>query len=207
MTDEEKEKKHMDLFEKAFPDSPQDVIDDFKEKRFNDCFRKCLHIIKTEPENCSALLYLGSISHERKEYKTAIRYFKKITQIIPIFFYPWNCMGESYVELGQYEDAYNAYLEVVRLNPKQAHASCMCALMAYKQDRTELALGILDLVFEHVKPEQRSMVTFCKGRLEEDLGNEDDALISYVKCLTDAKSEEDKEDAGRRIYGMLQENK
>jgi tetratricopeptide (TPR) repeat protein len=188
---------------KAMGELPDDVIDDFKNERYDVCVKKCNNILTTNPNNGFAFIYLGKIAESEKDHEAAIKYFKKVTEIEPRFPYTWGYIGENYTSLEKYKEAYEAYTEGIALLPHKAAPWCMASLSAQKMGDNEFAKGILKLAQKQVEKEGQSIIAFALGTLEEVSGNKEEALMNYMQGQITAENEEDKLSSSERIYKML----
>jgi len=188
---------------KAMGELPDDIIEDFKNERYDICVKKCNEILTSNPNNGFAFIYLGKIAESKKDYETAIKHFKKVTEIEPLFPYTWNYIGENYTSLEKYKEAYEAYTEEIALIPFKAAPWCMASLSAQQMGDNEFAKGILKLAQKQVEKEGQSVIAFALGTLEEVSGNKEEALMNYMQGQITAENEEDKLISSGRIYKML----
>ncbi len=188
---------------KALGELPDDVIENFTKGEYDICKVKCNSILVSNPNNGIAFIYLGKIAESENDLETAITHYKKVTVIEPRFPYIWSFIGENYMKLEKYKEAYDAYLEEVSLIYSEAAPWCMLSICAQKMNDRELALGILRLAHGKVDKEGTSMIAFAIGALEEIVGNNDEALVNYIQGQMSALDEENKNISAERIYKML----
>jgi len=188
---------------KALGDLPDDIIENFKNKEYKICKEKCNDILISSPNNGFAFIYLGKIAESENNFETAIAHYKKVTKIEPRFPCIWSYIGENYIKLERYEEAYEAFIEEIALIPFKATIWCMASLSAQKMGGHELAMGILKMAQGKVEKGGQSMIAFALGALEEAVGNYDEALMNYVQSQISALDEENKLIPAQRIYKML----
>ena len=188
---------------KALGDLPDDIIDDFKNKRYDICVKKCNEILISNPNNGFAFIYLGIIAESKKDYENSIKYFKRATEIEPRFPHIWSYLGKSYSALEKYKEAYEAYTEEIALIPFKAAPWCRASLSAQQMGDNEFAKGILKLAQKQVEKEGQSIIALALGTLEEVSGNKEEAFMNYMQGQITAENEEDKLSSSERIYKML----
>jgi tetratricopeptide (TPR) repeat protein len=186
---------------------PDDIVKDFKNKRYNICKEKCNNFLISNPNSGLALMYLGKIAESEQDYETAIRYYKKVTIIVPRLPFIWSYIGENYMSLEKYNDAYDAYKEELALIPYKVEPWCMLFLVAYKMGNNELAMGILKMAQERVEKEGQSTISYLIGTLEESVGNKDEALMNYLHSQILAKDAKSRDIPANLIYEMLKSQK
>ena len=188
---------------KALGELPDDVVEDYSNARDDICKVKCNGILMTNPNHGFAFIYLGKIAEFENDPESAIGYYKKVSEIEPRFPYIWSFIGENYLKLEKYNEAYNAYLEEVALIPSKAAPWCMLSICAQKMNDNKLALGILKFGQDKVEKEGASIIAFSIGVLEEITGNNNEALANYVQSQISALDEKDKNISAERIYKLL----
>jgi protein O-GlcNAc transferase len=74
-------------------------------------------ILKVQPNNVSALHFIGVICFQRKEYDSAITYIKKALQFGPDYADAYNNLGSVLQETGRLDEAITCYQKALHLNP------------------------------------------------------------------------------------------
>lgn len=84
------------------------------------------HLIQTlvlKPDDIDALFFAGEILVNTQEYKEAVGYFKKATQIKDDDMYAWFYLGVSYMKLKRYKEAIDAFeKKVLNIDPEHIHS-------------------------------------------------------------------------------------
>jgi protein O-GlcNAc transferase len=75
-------------------------------------------ILKVQPNNVSALHFIGLIYYQRKEYNSAIKYIKKALQFGPDYVDAYNNLGSVLQETGRCDEAVVCYKKAIELNPR-----------------------------------------------------------------------------------------
>ncbi len=73
-------------------------------------------ILKVQPNNVSALHFIGVICYQRKEYDPAITYIKKALQFGPDYADAYNNLGSVLQETGRLDEAIACYQKALHLN-------------------------------------------------------------------------------------------
>jgi protein O-GlcNAc transferase len=74
-------------------------------------------ILKVQPNNVTALHFIGVLYYQRKDYPSAIRYIKKALEFGPNYTDAYNNLGIVLQEAGQPDEAIACYRNVIKLNP------------------------------------------------------------------------------------------
>jgi predicted O-linked N-acetylglucosamine transferase (SPINDLY family) len=74
-------------------------------------------ILKVQPNNVSALHFIGVICYQLKEYDSAIAYIKKALQFGPDYADAYNNLGSVLQETGRLDEAITCYQKALHLNP------------------------------------------------------------------------------------------
>jgi protein O-GlcNAc transferase len=77
-------------------------------------FRK---ILGTEPDNVSALHFIGVIYYQHKDYESAIKYIKKALQLGPDYVDAYNNLGTVLQETGRLDEAVACFKKAIEFNP------------------------------------------------------------------------------------------
>jgi predicted O-linked N-acetylglucosamine transferase (SPINDLY family) len=80
------------------------------------------NILKVQPNNVSALHFVGVICYQRKEYDLAITYIKKALQFGPDYIDAYNNLGSVLQEIGRFDEAVACYKKALELNPRFVRA-------------------------------------------------------------------------------------
>jgi predicted Zn-dependent protease len=194
----------MDLnFDEKLDSVPDEVINDFKAEKFDECFNACGKILSQNPTNKIALIYCGIISQKKDEDEIALKYFDEVLSLMPNFRYVWEYKGHSLLKIKEYDQAKQSFMRSLDLYKNNAAGWCFLALSVYlkgNEDSKEAAYYVLDSVHDMV--DDKSALSLAKGILEEYDGRPDDALISYMQSQILAPGEE-KEVTAERMYNLL----
>ena len=98
-------------------------------KQAEHIFRK---ILEVQPDNVTALHFIGVLCYQLKDYSSAIRYIKKALEFGPDYADAHNNLGIVLQEAGQLDEAIASYRNVLQLNPdfERAHYNLGTALKA-----------------------------------------------------------------------------
>src|SRR5579872_418519 len=79
-----------------------------------------LHVLTVEPGNYEALRLRSEIGLERHRFREVAEFSRQMIRIAPDDAWNWGTLGDSLMELGQYDDAAAAYQRMVTLRPNQS---------------------------------------------------------------------------------------
>lgn len=85
----------------------------FGEQFIPQALRELLLSLEDNPDNAEALHLLGFIYMGRKDYPTAIKYFRKALALDPEFYICWNNLGTAYLASARWEDAVDLYQDLM----------------------------------------------------------------------------------------------
>jgi predicted O-linked N-acetylglucosamine transferase (SPINDLY family) len=74
-------------------------------------------ILKVQPNNVTALHFIGVIYYQLKDYSSAIRYIKKALQFGPDYADAYNNLGSVLQETGRFDKAITCYQKAININP------------------------------------------------------------------------------------------
>lgn len=74
-------------------------------------------VLASDRGNYEALRLRTEIELERHNFKQAVEYSKQLTQTGPQDSWNWGTLGDAYIELGEYEQAADAYQKMIKLRP------------------------------------------------------------------------------------------
>jgi tetratricopeptide (TPR) repeat protein len=130
--------------------------------------------LRTRPSEANAVLGLGSLALIRHEFKDALRYGRRAERLLPGSARPYGVIGDAFVELGRYPEAFAAFERMVALRPSLASY----ARVAYARELTgdqEGAISAMRLALDAAagqpEPSAWSLVElarleFAGGRIE-----------------------------------------
>jgi protein O-GlcNAc transferase len=99
-------------------------------------FRK---ILEVQPNNVTALHFIGVIYYQHKDYSSAIRFIKKAIEFGPNYTDAYNNLGIVLQEAGQLDEAIACYGNVLKLNPQFDRAYYNLGLALQDQGKVEEA--------------------------------------------------------------------
>lgn len=184
-------------------DLPDDVVADMECERFDQCRDKCTEILSKNPTHGLALIYMGKIFAAQDDHRRAIPYFKSALEGTPAFYPVWELLGWSYLFVGEYQNAVDAYREVLAVHRTDALTWCSAAIAFQKLDKRTVAFYLLDCALNEVEKNGRELVAYTRGLLEEKNGDYDSAFMSYVKSQLFSATEDMKKIAATHISRLL----
>jgi tetratricopeptide (TPR) repeat protein len=183
---------------------PEFVSELFFQKKYDECFSACEKILEKDSKNDLALLYMGAVFTERKEYENAIPYLYRFTLRMPEFYYGWLYKGRCEIRLRRYEEAKNSFLELVKRNGKSGVSWAYLALTHLALRNPEVAAHYLDQSREFVTEGQEA-VDEVRIMLLEDT-NPDEAILFLHTLEMSEKDENKKQEYGKQIYNLVLKN-
>jgi protein O-GlcNAc transferase len=79
-------------------------------------------IVRIQPQNVSALHFIGVIHYQLKDYDSSIEYIKRALELGPDYVDAYNNLGIVLHEVGQLDEAIKCYHKAIELNPNFASA-------------------------------------------------------------------------------------
>ncbi len=130
--------------------------------------RRALRVDGSEP---NAVLGLGSLALIRHEFRQALRYGKKAERLLIGSSRPYGVTGDALVELGRYEEAFQAFERMVGLRPGLASYTRIAYARELTGDRKG-AIAALQLALDTAagQPEPSAFVLVELAKLELGLG-------------------------------------
>jgi tetratricopeptide (TPR) repeat protein len=171
---------------------PPDVIELFanRKKDAKKCLAACKRILEKEPNNSAVLLYMGIIFHEQGKRVTALRYLDRVTELTPLVYPAWRQKGMCQLELRRLRAARFSFGRLMEFTHGSSEAPSFIALTFYLGGKKEIALAFLDQVLETGNIEDPHVLLHLRAKMEEHMGNKNDALIHYIESAMLNKSEE-----------------
>ncbi len=123
------------------------------------------------PEEANAVLGLGSLALIRHEFRTALVEGRRARRLLPGSARPFGVIGDALVELGRYEEAFQAFERMVSLRPSLASYARVAYARELVGDR-EGALAAMRLALDAAggQPEPTAWALVEVAKLERGLG-------------------------------------
>lgn len=98
-----------------------------------DCYK---HVLRLDPRHCAALVNMGTIHYNRKEFVRATNLYRKATKFAPDYALAWFNLGNALDETAS-PGSIQAYETALKLDPKypDAHYNLALALAKSKEPR------------------------------------------------------------------------
>jgi tetratricopeptide (TPR) repeat protein len=100
-----------------------------------------LKAAEIDPTSAGALVNLGTVYFNARDWKQAERYYRKATEVDPEYALAHFNLGNLYDEQGNFEGARRHYLEAIRLSPRYADAHFNLALLCERNNDVLQAIG------------------------------------------------------------------
>jgi tetratricopeptide (TPR) repeat protein len=185
-------------------DVPEFVSELFSQKKYDECFLACEKILEKDSKNDLALLYMGAVFTERKEYENALSCLYRFTLRMPEFYSGWLYKGRCEIRLKQYEEAKISFLELVKRNGKSGVSWAYLALTYVALRKPEAGVYCLDQSKEFVTEGQEA-VDEVRIMILEDT-NPDEAILFLHILEMSEKDENKKQEYGKQIYNLVLKN-
>ena len=126
----------------------------------------CEDIIEKQEHHYGALILLGYIHYDRKDYKKALFYNSKIIDFYPDISSGYNAVGNAYRVLGEYDKAFNFIYKALEINPKDAYATGSLAEIYsqigndyefYKNLQLSFVFGMTDEQFQKIFEQEKDI--------------------------------------------------
>jgi predicted O-linked N-acetylglucosamine transferase (SPINDLY family) len=165
-------------------DPPQNQLDElgnlYNSGQTELVIQTCKKLLKTYKESVVLLNLLGSVLHERREFKEAIRSYNQAIQIYPDYADAHYNLGNAHQELGQLKESIQSYNKVIQLNPDYAEAynNLGVVLKDLKQFKKSIQSCVKAI---QLKPDYAEAYNNLGVTLQES-GRLDEAVKSYNKA-------------------------
>jgi protein O-GlcNAc transferase len=93
------------------------AIDDLQTGKLEQAERLFKEILKVQPNNVSALHFIGVIYYQHKDYESAIKYIKRALQLGPDYVDAYSNLGSVLQEIGRLDEAVDCYKKAIELDP------------------------------------------------------------------------------------------
>ncbi len=154
--------------------------------------------VSRNPRDISALMMLGTLQYEQKEYPAARDTYDQLLAVNPNFGPALNNLADIYSDkLGQLDKAYEAANKAREVLPGNPYAADTLGWILYQRGEYSWALGLLQESLEKLPNEES--VLFHLGMTHYMLGNEDAAKDAFEQALAKGKDFTGKEEASRRL--------
>jgi tetratricopeptide (TPR) repeat protein len=115
------------------------ALEIYQSGNFPEAEKICREIIESQPENIDALLLLGMLFYNYKEYDIAITYIQKILDFNSDNIYALFNLGNIYEKKGQPDTAITYFKKAITINPHFSDAYYNLALILETQGKLEEA--------------------------------------------------------------------
>lgn len=156
-------------------------------------------------DELKAMLRSGEACLDKGDYESALGYFDAFCEQEVRVSYVWKSRGECLIGVGKYKEAVTSLKEAIRLDPRSAEAWGYFAFAAMMLGEKKFAIDILEKAESQVR--RKEVITFFRGKLNERIGNDTDALFDYVRLQLLATKEEDKITGAKSVYRILNKDK
>lgn len=132
-------------------------------------------------DNYMLLLEYGNTCFRRKDYKTAVESFRKVTELKPQSVEGWNNLGIGLIQIGEFEAAREAFSKVLQIEPQNPGALMNVGNCYYNSRDYEEARNFFKEVIK-LKPDFTD-AWFNLGNTFIELEDYGQARISFEKAL------------------------
>jgi tetratricopeptide (TPR) repeat protein len=106
--------------------------------------------LNIQPINATALIGQGQIAAMEADHKKALEYFKRAVRFNPLMDRVWISIGEYYLQIKDWQEAYDAFLKAMVLSPSNPRArfGLSAAMAGFKlSDSSSAAFSIQNSLF------------------------------------------------------------
>ncbi len=188
---------------------PPDLVTLYKNQKDDgaEVIQACLLLLKKEPTQATALMFLAQIYMQRQDYVRCLRYARKLTTLTPCFYVGWQLRGMCELRLHKVPQGRNSFLALARLKPTDCFAYACVAISFYIQGKSTMALMLLNLFIDEQPIEDKQFLVWLKAYITEKQGNIDDALIHYIESQLMTPSEKRDWEVGHKIHELTMERR
>lgn len=162
---------------------PEDLIELYgnRAEKWKECVAACELLLKKNPRNYIALLYVANILMERKHPIKALEYFNRATEIAPFLYPGWQGKGMCELRLRRLRAAQFSFGRCMETAPGDPFPICCIALVFYLKGSKDLAVKFLDDIVAIGKTNKPEILIHVRAMLEERMGLADEALMHYIE--------------------------
>ena len=141
-------------------------------------------VLSADAGNYEAMRLRSEIEMERHHFAQVREYSEELTKIAPDDTWNWGTLGDSLMELGEYDRAGKAYEKMVALNPNQASYNRLAYHRFVTGNATE-AIALMALAAEAASwaPENTAWCLVELGNMYFKIGQLEPAGQAYTKAL------------------------
>src|SRR5438876_261501 len=166
--------------------------------RYQQALEKLQGIVSKNSKDVTALMQIGMIQSEMKNYAAAAENYEKLLAVNPQFSPALNNLAYMYSErLGRIEDAYKMARRAKDLLPNEPYSADTLGWILYKRGEYSWALNLLEESAE--KMPANAEVQFHLGMAHYMMANEGPARIALQRALQGNKEFVGKDEAERRL--------
>jgi len=107
--------------------------------------------LEEEPNNPDLLYKIGTLYFDNNQLEEAIKYFKKVLEIVPEHKLALFNLGNAYTRLGNYEEAVKYWRQVISIDPNFTRAHYNLGLVYEKLGRVSEAISELQIALSLVR--------------------------------------------------------
>lgn len=142
------------------------------------------HVLSVEPDNYEAQRLRSEIGLERHQFAEVAGFSRQMTRIAPDDAWNWGTLGDSLMELGQYDGAAEAYQKMVSLRPNQSSYN-RASYYRWVMGDAEGAIALMQraIASGSAAPENTAWCLVDLGNLYFKTGRMADAEVAYRSAL------------------------
>ncbi len=152
-----------------------------KDKRPDDAIRAFKQALAFEPQNVTALNYIGNINLSNNNNAEAIKAFKQLANFQLNSVDAWMSLGGAYLQDKQYDESEKTYLHAAKIDPTNPLPIYTLGLQYLNTDRLSEAENML-LESQRLAPRDGN-VYYAIGQLYNKQGKYDEAVQSLTTAL------------------------
>ena len=140
--------------------------------------------LASERNNYEALRLRSEIGLERHHFAEVARFSREMIRIAPDDSWNWGTLGDALMELGQYDDAADAYQKMMSLRPNQASYN-RASYYRWVMGDAESAIDIMRRAIDagSPAPENTAWCLVDLGNLYFKTGRLDEAAATFAEAL------------------------
>lgn len=190
-------KKRMEQSIANFGTLPEGLVALFKnrEGREDECLQFSHDFLTLEPKNYAAMLYLATLYEDKKDFKNAVKFYRKVTKGVPMMYLVWLRQGMAEIMLGEIPAARDSLKQYVYFVRGEWFPIGLIAITYLIEGKKEMCFYFLDEMLKTGNIDKPEKIVWLKGYLEEHGGDTEHALIHYVESMLMGGDESDEDKA------------
>ena len=173
--------KEQKILKDPSQEKQKSLIKSYSEGKAKTTLKEAKELLSSYPNSIFLFNIIGAVSHQLKDFDTAILSYKKAIAIKPDFADAYNNIGNVLRDKGQFEEAEKAYKKALSINPKYIDAYINMGNVLHDKGNLCDAVEIYEKAIS-IAP-NNAEAHYNVGNALRSLGQLEKAITSYKKAI------------------------